>query len=77
MKRNYVMQITHEEMAEYGKLFRSLRKSTGLSLTKFADELKIISRTSLSKWEKGISVPKEDIYLIECRIREVAENYNK
>ena len=74
MTRKYTMQISREEMTEYGEFFRSMRQSVGLNLEQMAEKLDLgIFRTSISKWEKGISVPQMDIDDIVQRYRNVVK----
>jgi transcriptional regulator with XRE-family HTH domain len=72
MNRKYTLQISMEEMKEYGEFFRSMRKSIGLNLEKMS-QLIGTHRTSLSRWEKGSVIPNEDIDEIVQRIREVVK----
>jgi transcriptional regulator with XRE-family HTH domain len=73
MNRKYTLQISMEEMKEYGEFFRSMRKSIGLNLDKMS-QLIGTHRTSLSRWEKGLVVPNEDIDEIVQRIRNVVKD---
>jgi DNA-binding XRE family transcriptional regulator len=72
MTRQYVQQLTKEEMQEYGEFFRSMRKSIGYNLEQMANALGIF-RTTYSKWEKGLIIPREDMYDLEQRFRNVVK----
>jgi transcriptional regulator with XRE-family HTH domain len=75
MTRAYVQQLTYEEMKEKGKLFKSIRKSLGLNLDEMS-KLVGTFRTTLSKWEKGLIIPREDMYFLEQRFRDLAKTKN-
>lgn len=74
--RKYKLQIEPEEMQEYGEFFRSMRKSINYTLAEMAQELGVF-RTTLSKWEKGISIPHQDIYDIEQQILGIVKTRKK
>lgn len=74
--RKYKMQIEPEEMQEYGEFFRSMRKSIGYTLAEMAQELGVF-RTTLSKWEKGITIPNHNIDDLEQQIRGIVKTRKK
>jgi transcriptional regulator with XRE-family HTH domain len=81
LKRGYkcTLQLTQEEMAEYGEFFKSMRLSIGLNLEKMAALLKShglnVFRTTISRWEKGLRVPNQDIEEIEQVYREAVKGF--
>jgi transcriptional regulator with XRE-family HTH domain len=72
MTRQYVQQLTKEEMQEYGEFFKQMRKSIKYSLQKMSDELGIALST-LHRWEQGKIVPREDMYFLEQKFRDVVK----
>lgn len=72
MGKKQIRQVTREEMKEYGEFFKLMRLSINYSLQRMAAEIGIFY-TSLSKWEKGVSIPQQDIYEIESRIRNIVK----
>lgn len=75
MKRNYTMQLTQEEMIEYGEFFKSMRMSIGLSLGQMAEQIGVF-RTTWDRWEKALTVPNIDIDVLESKVREVVKAHN-
>lgn len=71
----YSLQLTHEEMKEYGEFFKSMRLSIGLSKYQMADEIGVFF-TTIHRWEIGQRVPKRDIDELERKYREVVKKYN-
>jgi transcriptional regulator with XRE-family HTH domain len=74
MSRQYVQQVTYEQMKEYGEYFRSLRHSVGLTLKEMAEELGV-HYTNLYRWEKGRIIPKTDIDYIVKKIKSIVSKY--
>jgi len=74
MGKKQVRQITYEEMKEYGEFFKGIRLTLGWSLTRMADEIDIWY-TTLSKWEKGLIIPQQDIYDLEMKFRKIVKQY--
>ncbi len=61
-----VLQITREEMKEYGEYFKRMRESIGYSQKAMADELGVF-QTTYGRWELGQRIPHQDInFVIEC-----------
>jgi transcriptional regulator with XRE-family HTH domain len=56
-------------MIEYGEFFKSMRLSIGLNLEQMAALLKShglnVFRTTISRWEKGLTIPNKEIDEIE------------
>jgi DNA-binding XRE family transcriptional regulator len=77
-KRGYKLelQISREEMKEYGEFFKSIRLSLGFNLEQMAKEIGVF-RTTISLWEKAKTIPNIDIDEIEDRYREVVKKYRK
>lgn len=76
MKEQLEMQISREDMKEYGDFFRFMRKSVNMSLEEMANELGVF-RTTLSKWEKAQVIPNVDIDDLEQRIRGIVKSKKK
>jgi DNA-binding transcriptional regulator YiaG len=78
LKRGYkaVLQLTHEEMKEYGQYFKSMRESVGLSKEQMAKELGVFF-TTVHRWEIGQRVPKRDIEEIVEDYRKIIRKYKK
>lgn len=71
-----ILQITYEEMKEYGEFFKTMRLSIGLTPAQMAEEIGVF-RTTVSRWERGERIPNKDIYLIEQKYREVVKKYKQ
>lgn len=74
--RKYKMQVEPEEMKEYGEFFRSMRNSIGYTLEEMARELGVF-RTTLSKWEKGITIPHHNLDDLEQMVRGIVRSRMK
>jgi DNA-binding XRE family transcriptional regulator len=70
------LQISKEEMKEYGEFFKAMRQSIGLTQKQMAEEVGVFS-TTVYRWEKGYRIPKKDIDEIERKYREVIKKYKE
>lgn len=60
--------MTQQELKQFGEFVRDMRDLSGLSLKDFADDLGVF-RTTLSRWERGLHVPKKYDELMELKQR--------
>jgi transcriptional regulator with XRE-family HTH domain len=75
-KRGYkaVLQVSSEEMKEYGEFFKSMRESIGLTKPQMAEEIGVFF-TTIHRWEKGERIPKQDIDGLVERYRKVVKEH--
>lgn len=71
----HTRQITKEEMKIYGEKFKQMRESVNLNLEEMSKELGFVSRFTLSRWEKGLTVPQLNIHEIEEDIEYIVRHY--
>jgi transcriptional regulator with XRE-family HTH domain len=76
MGKKPTRQITIEEMKEYGEYFRNMRLSINYTQVQFARLIGIHSMT-YSRWELGKIIPQQDIFEIECKVREIVQSAKK
>jgi DNA-binding XRE family transcriptional regulator len=72
MARKYTLQLSKEEMKEYGEYFRFMRKSIGYSQKMMAEKVGVFY-TTIYRWEKGNIIPNQDIDEIAQRIKDVVK----
>lgn len=81
LKRGYkqVRQLSKEECLEYGEFFKSMRQSIGLNLEQMAALLRShglnVFRTTISRWEKGATVPNVEIEILEDAYRSAVKGF--
>ena len=61
-------------MLSIGERLREARKAAGLTQRQLADKIKV-SNTSISNWEKGVSMPDPDTIQYLCWALEVQPNF--
>jgi transcriptional regulator with XRE-family HTH domain len=76
MAKKQTRQISYEEMKEYGEWFRNIRMSIGYTQKQFSILLGIHWMT-YSRWELSKIIPQQDIYEIECKVREIVNAVKK
>lgn len=70
--RKYTLQLDTDTMKEYGEFFKRMRLSIGYTLAEMSAEIGVF-RTTLSKWEKGVTIPHQDIDDLEQRVRGIVK----